>query len=52
MLGGMELGGRKHRCQGIEVIEENRMYHSDQIKDTHDGQPNSKLTKGHIVPHN
>lgn len=36
VLGGMELGGMKYRklCQGIEVIEENRMPHSNQMKDT------------------
>lgn len=36
VLGGMELGGMECRklCQGIEVIEESRMYHPNQIKDT------------------
>lgn len=36
VLGGMELGGMKYRklCQGIEVIEKNRMHHSNQMKDT------------------
>lgn len=36
VLGRLELGGMEFRklCQGIEVIEENRMRHSNQMKDT------------------
>lgn len=34
--GGMELGGMEYKklCQGIEVIEDSRMYHPNQMKDT------------------